>query len=222
MEKNWFEQAWEQREEQVYPERFGSLSRGIFTLSAELFRQTFKVEDPDPRWLHCGVLEYAPSATRSSWLYVSSGMSNDWDSTTPNPAGATGLGCELVMECPNQADWAVGHLLRLTAFQLLLGGNRFPGRSPLQDMDRIPLGAPIVTGGSALSWLLLGPPTRFERRVQLLSGYFDLIQVSAIGEQEALFARNQGSPALFEQLLSNRAWPLCDPERPEIPLPLGD
>src|SRR6476660_3928465 len=80
--QQWFERVWEYREESLYPALFGSGKRGIFPIQAEMLTGTFKQESFDPRWLHYGVFEFAPAADRDSWLYVTSGMSNDWEQTS--------------------------------------------------------------------------------------------------------------------------------------------
>jgi hypothetical protein len=218
-EKTWFERSWEFREETLYPELFGTLSRGIFTLPPELFRAEFGLKDVDARWLHCGVLEYAPGAKRSSWLYVSSGLSNEWDRENPAPELVSGLGAEFVLETPERNEWAVPLLHRLMAFQLLLAGGRYQGKTPLGDFDRIPLGAPLASPDSQLHWLMLGPPTRFPRRALLESGHFDFTQIGGLSDAEAGFAREKGGSALLEELLTHLAWPLCNPARATIPLP---
>src|SRR5262245_7132167 len=71
--QDWFEHVWEHREEVLYPSLFGHISRGIFPIQAEMITETFKQATFDPRWLHYGVIEFAPTQSRSSWLYVTSG-----------------------------------------------------------------------------------------------------------------------------------------------------
>jgi hypothetical protein len=70
------ESVWADREERVYPELFGQMSRGIFPLDGELFTGMFAQSTYDPRWLTYGVFEYGPSPSRQSLLYVTSGCSN--------------------------------------------------------------------------------------------------------------------------------------------------
>jgi hypothetical protein len=43
------EEVWRIREEEVYPKLFGSVSRGIFPLTQELFSRRFGQQDVDPR-----------------------------------------------------------------------------------------------------------------------------------------------------------------------------
>lgn len=115
--ENWFETAWADREENVYRRLFGSDTRDIFTLSHTMFLETFKQPSFDPRWLHYGVIEYRPTAARPSWLYVTSGMSNAWGDDRPNPDGPSGIGCEFVLETPEQGKWAIVRLQHLMVFQ---------------------------------------------------------------------------------------------------------
>ncbi len=100
MDDNWFERVWSYREEDLYPSLFGATSRGIFPISAEILTSTFKQSTYDPRWLTHGVFEFAPTPDRESWLYVTSGLSNAWESSTANPSGVSGLGCEFIFETP--------------------------------------------------------------------------------------------------------------------------
>lgn len=83
------ERVWKIREEEVYPALFGAVSRGIFPLTQQLFADRFGQADIDPRWLFHGVFEFAPTANRPSWLYVTSGYSNPWEqeATEYDPEG---------------------------------------------------------------------------------------------------------------------------------------
>jgi hypothetical protein len=65
------EEVWRIREEDVYPGLFGPRVRGIFPLQVEMFTGQFGQSKVDPRWLHYGVFEFAPTETRHSWLYGS-------------------------------------------------------------------------------------------------------------------------------------------------------
>jgi len=131
---------------------------------------TFKQESFDPRWLHYGVFEFSPAPTRNSWLYVTSGMSNDWEADRPDNETTSGMGCEFVMETPQSARWAIFRLLHAMSFQILLCHGRYPGREPLSDYDRLPLRGPIRSEPSALPYLMLAPSTGFPRQAQLDSG----------------------------------------------------
>lgn len=69
------EEVWRIREEDAFPALFGQRFRGIFPLQMEMFAQQFGQSEIDPRWLHYGVFEFAPTNSRGSWLYVTSGHS---------------------------------------------------------------------------------------------------------------------------------------------------
>jgi len=152
--QDWFGRVWAYREKVLYPSLFGHNSRGIFPIQAEMLLDLFKQKTFDPRWLHYGVFEFAPAPTRNSWLYVTSGMSNDWDAGQPDPTTPSGLGCEFIFETPQQAEWAILRLLHLMTFQILLCHGRYPGRQPMSDFDRVPLRGPICfeDSCSAISW----------------------------------------------------------------------
>ena len=214
--QQWFERVWEHREEVLYPSLFGDARRGIFPIQAEMITGVFKQESFDPRWLHCGVFEFAPTIARSSWLYVTSGMSNDWEAERPDATTPSGFGCEFVFETTQQSDWAILRLLHLMTFQVLLCHGRYPGREPLSDFDRIPLRGPIRPEHSVLSYLMLAPPSRFPREAQLESGSFDFYQAVGISEAEAAYARSNNGSALLELLVAHGCFPVTDPDRREV------
>ena len=176
----------------------------------------FKQESFDPRWLHYGVFEFAPTPTRHSWLYVTSGMSNDWEADGPDPTTPSGLGCEFVFETTEQSEWAIMRLLHVMVFQILLCHGRYPGSEPLRDFDRIPLRGPIRSSQSVLTRLMVAPPLQFPREAQLESGAFDFFQLVGISESEAAFARSHDGPALLELLIARGYFPVTDPDRKEV------
>jgi len=178
-----------------------------------MFTGTFKQESIDPRWLHYGVFEFAPTPTRNSWLYVTSAMSNDWEAARPDPKTSSGLGCEFVLETPQSARWAIFRLLHAMAFQILLCHGRYPGRDPLSDYDRLPLRGSIRTEPSALTWLMLAPPIGFPRKAQLESGAFEFHQLVGITETEAGYARSHDGPSLVEILQAHGGFPVTNPDR---------
>jgi Suppressor of fused protein (SUFU) len=211
--QEWFERAWADREESVFPRLFGPGPRGIFTLSPSIFLETFKHPSFDPRWLFYGVLEFRPTTTRSSWLYVTSGMSNAWEDDEPRADGPSGFGCEFVLETPEQREWAILRLQHLMAFQILLENGRYPGRDPLAPYDRIPLRASITPEPSDLRWLILAPPVSFASRFELASGWVELYEVFGATEEEAKYAREHGGDKLVEILTRVGGFPVTDPRR---------
>lgn len=214
--QQWFERVWEYREEILYPSLFGSVCRGIFPIQADMITGMFQQPDLDPRWLHCGVFEFEPTLARASWLYVSSGMSNAWEADGPDPAAVSGLGCEFIFETTEPGDWAILRLLHLMTFQILLSHGKYPGREPMSDFHRVPLRGPIRPGSSVLTHLMLAPPSRFPREVQLESGTFDFFAVVGLAEAEVAFARAQGGDSLLARLTAAGVFPVTDPNRPQL------
>lgn len=216
---DWFEAAWEYREERLYRSWFGDMGPGIFTIPIDYFANLFR-HPCDPRWLHTGVFECPPGPSRAHWSYVTSGLSNEWWADTPDPEKMSGIGCEFLLECKEQSPWAIKFLLKMAAFQILLAHERFPGKGELALGDRVPLRGPIDGEQSALTWALLMPCSRFPGLQQIPSGKFELMQFVGITEGEAAFGRERGSDALIPVLLAARAAPIVDPKRTESPLPL--
>jgi hypothetical protein len=214
-ERAWFERVWAHREDEVYPSLFGRDSKGIYPLSAEILTGTFKQESIDPRWLHYGVFQFAPTTVRRSWLYVTSGMSNDWESDLPDPKGFSGLGCEFILETVAESQWAILRLLHVMAFQILLAHQRYPGREMLSAFDRIPLKAPLV-GDSRLTFLIIAPPMGVPATVQLESGRFEFSHIAAVTDSEAAFAREIGGPELLQAHTLAGLHPVIDPNRNEL------
>jgi hypothetical protein len=213
--ERWFEEAWEQREETIYPRLFGPARRGIFTLTHSIFTDIFK-QELHLHWLHYGVFEFAPTRERDSWLYVTSGMSTAWEDDTPNPNRPSGFGCEFVFETVEQKDWAIIRLQQLMAFQILLFHDRYPGRDPVSFYDRIPLRDSISSEPSDIRWLSLAPPTSYPERFELASGWVDLFAVFGATEEETAFAREQGGDKLVEMLKQHGAFPVTDPKRKSV------
>lgn len=218
MDDGLFERVWEYREETLYPQLFGDARRGIFVIPHELFAKTFGQPDIDPRCLHYGVFEYAPASSRSSWLYVTSGMSTPWDAEAGESSAVSGLGYEFVFESDVQGDWAIRRIWQLMAYQILLSHGRYPGREPLGVFDRLPLRSPIWSEDSDLQYLMIAPADPSTGSQRLESGSFDLWRIVGITEAEAAFARAHGGDALLAQLHTAGAFPVTDPARPTVPL----
>ncbi len=210
--QEWFERVWADREERIFPQLFGPCSRGIFTLTPATF-EPFKQPSLDPRWLTYGVIEFQPTPVRSSWLYVTSGMSNAWEDDEPNPDGPSGLGSEFVLETTEQAEWAILRLQHLTAFQILTAHGRYPGHDPVRPYARIAQQGPINFQESELRWLILAPPVSFESEFALESGWVELHEAFGATEDEAGYARKHGGDKLVEILTRAGAFPVTDPRR---------
>ncbi len=213
------EEVWRIREEDVFPSLFGQQVRGIFPLPVEMFTQQFGQSEIDPRWLHYGVFEFAPTASRRSWLYVTSGHSNPWDQP---PAeydldGASGVGIEFTMATTEAGDWAIRTLQSMLAFDILLWAGRFPGKEFLSVGDRIPLRAPINGDTKcALRNLVMTEAEGIPSELQLPSGKVLLTGFTAITDGELSEAKQHGSPGLIERLRASGFHPINDPRRPSI------
>jgi len=218
MNEGLLERVWEYREETLYPHLFGDIARGIFVIPHEMFFNTFAQTDVDPRWLHYGVFEYAPKHDRSSWVYVTSGMSTPWEADEANPGALSGLGCEFVLESSTQGDWAIRRLWQLMAYQILLCHGRYPGREPLGVFDRFPLRSPIWDSESDIQSLMIAPGDPMIGTQQLESGSFELLRVVGIADPEAVYARLHGGDALVQRLLTAAAFPVTDPTRQSLAL----
>lgn len=210
------ELVWEHREEVVYPGLFGQVSRGVFALSADIFADTFGQRDIDPRWLHHGVFEFGPSASRSTWLYVTSGTSNPWDEDPieDDPEAYSGLGTELVLETLVQSEWAIHCLQKLLSYNILLAHGRLGDVAPLDHGARVPLGGPIDgEASSQLRFVVVSEPSHFPSSFRLASGRVDLLHLVGITEAERDLAKVEGHAALIARLASHGAFPATDPTR---------
>jgi hypothetical protein len=213
------EDVWRQREEEIYPALFGPNWRGIFPLDLELFTRRFRQSEVDPRWLTCGVFEFAPTEHRASWLYVTSGHSNPWE-TGPldyDPTGASGCGVEFTLAAADQGDWAIATLQSMLAFDLLLRAGRYPNAKPLSVHDRIPLRAPL--NGQAdcvLRNLVIDVVEGFPGEFQLPSGKVRLLGFTGITDAELDYGKSAGSDKLIEWLRAAGYHPVNHSSRPSL------
>jgi hypothetical protein len=213
------EEVWRIREEAVYPRLFGPVSRGIFPLSQTLFAERFGQADVDPRWLFYGVFEFAPTPDRSSWVYVTSGSSNPWE-TEPDaydPAGESGAGIEFLLPTSEPGDWAIQTLQTMLAFDLLLAAGRFPNAQPLAFGDRVPLRAPINgEAACAIRNLVVTEPEGLATGFSLPSGTVLFGAFTGITDDERDFAKAEGSDVLVERLRAAGRHGVTDPRRPSV------
>jgi hypothetical protein len=213
----WFEHAWQVREDEIYPRLFGDNDQQICVLTPEIFdRFGQAAESIDPRWLHYGVLPYPPNERRQSWAYVSSGLSNAWEADTPDPSGPSGMGMEFVFQTPDFEEWAVRRLLHLVAFQILLAHDRYPGKDILDVFHRLSVGGSLATQQSELSCLMVGPADGFDERIQLPSGWVDLLSIIGITDGETAYAKQNGGDKLVALLRGQGAFPITDWRRKSL------
>ena len=213
------EDVWRIREEEVFPAFFGQKVRGIFPLQREMFTQQFGQSEIDPRWLHYGVFEFAPTPSRRSWLYVTSGHSTPWEQSPADydPDGASGVGVEFTMAVTEPGDWAIRTLQAMLAFDILLWAGRFPGRDYLGLSDRIPLGGPLNGDPQCvLRNLVMTEAEELPSEFQLPSGKVMLTGFTAITDEELNEAKRCGSPALIDRLREAGVHPVNNPHRPSV------
>jgi hypothetical protein len=213
------EDVWRIREEEIYPALFGPGARGIFPLQMEMFTNQFGQSNIDPRWLHYGVFEFAPTEIRHSWLYVTSGHSNPWEQLPEefDPNGDSGVGVEFTFATTVAGDWAIRALQSMLAFDILLWAGRFPGREYLGLNDRIPLRAPI-NGDPAcvLRNLVMTEPEGIPTEFRLPSGKVLLTGFTAISDEELNQGKQSDSSSLIDRLRVAGFHPVNDPRRRSI------
>jgi len=213
----WFEQVWSDREDRVYSSLFGDLGAGVYAAGAAVYERFGK--EAHPGWLNHGVFACPPTARRRTWLYATSGLSNPWNLDRPmvDPSGFSGLGFELVLETPDAADWAVGLLHNLMAYELLVAVGTYEGAELFEYGNRIPLGASITpTFDSLIRWLLVEQPPGFAQAFELQSGRVDLFQLVGATDAEVEFARQQDQDALVALLRKAGGYPLTDAARKSV------
>ncbi|MCA8974296.1 MAG: suppressor of fused domain protein [Planctomycetes bacterium] len=213
----WFEKLWSTREETVYPALFGDLGGGIYTANAATYQRFSK--EPHPGWLNHGVFGSPPSEARSSWLYVTSGISNPWNLQAPgrDPTGFSGLGFELVIETPEPAPWAVALLHNLMAYELLVATGQYEGAELLEYGNRVPLNDSITSEfDSPVRWLLVTQPKHYDQAFELESGRVDLYHLVGATDAEVEFARAHGQDELLTQLEQKGIAPRTDPRRESL------
>ena len=218
MSEDFLERVWANREEEIYPELFGELGAGIFTLDVDTFEKVFG-KSPDPRWLFTGVFECPPCSKHTDWIYVSSGLSNPWEEGEPADSSdqPSWLGIEFVFPTTEQGPWAIQLVQRISAYEILLAHDQFEGHERLGFGDRVPLRGPIVPGSeSALTYLLIAPPADWPKSFQLESGAVEFVQLVGVSEAEAAFGRENGLDALIELLADHDAYARTNPKRNSI------
>lgn len=213
------ESVWTEREDVIYPKLFGSVSRGIFVLSIEMFAQTFGQSEVDPRWLTHGVIEFAPTASRASWLYVTSGTSNPWEVAPEDYPRQeySGMGTELVLESDSQAEWPIVALQQLLAYNILLAHGRFGDIEALDYGARVPLGGPVDgRSETLLRFLVVTRASHYAASFQLPSGKVDLLHLVGVTESERDFAKVSSTHNLIELLAARGAGSVTDPRRTAV------
>lgn len=214
---NSLESVWEEREERLYPALFGPVSRGIFPLSVETFTETLGQDEVDPRWLHLGVFEFAPTAERHSWLYVTSGGSTPWETEPENfdPTAYSWLGVEFAVEAPEQAEWPIKLLQKILAYHLLLCMGKLDG-TPLDYGHRVPTGPIDGDPTTQVRVVAVAKPEHYPAEQQLPSGKFDFLHLVGVTEPERDWARLHSTADLVARLTAAGAFPVTLPARGSV------
>ncbi len=205
---SFLEESWEEREEKSYKEIFGDTGPGIFPLTNEIFDR-MNVKGIDPRWLSHGVFMCPPTINRNTWAYVTSGMSNPWESEEPEEY--SGLGVEFLMETENEETWAIEVLQTLMAYNLLLAAGQM-GDFPLLDYGhRVPLAL-----SESIKTMMFTHPLNFADHFSIKSGRVDLLQVVGITPSELEAAKKTSSEEIKQKLVSHTGGLVTSKERASV------
>lgn len=213
----WFEDVWSDREDRVYRATFGDLGQGVYSAGPQVFARYQK--QPHPGWLNHGVFACPPNPQRSSWLHVTSGLSNPWNLDRPgrDASGFSGLGFELVIETPSAAEWAVALLHNLMAYELLVAVGTYQDADLLEYGNRVPLGGSVTPAfESAIRWLLVEPPKHYPASFELASGRVDFFHLVGATDAEVEVARQSDQDVLVALLQQGGAWPVTDAGRASL------
>jgi hypothetical protein len=205
---SFLEESWEEREEKSYKEIFGDTGPGIFPLSNEIFDR-MNAKGIDPRWLTHGVFKCPPNGNRNTWAYVTSGMSNPWE--TEEAEEYSGLGVEFLMETENEETWAIEVLQTLMAYNLLLAAGQMGDYPPLDYGHRVPLAL-----SESIKAMMFAYPINFPANFSIKSGSVDLLQAVGITPSELEAAKRTSSEEIKEKLISNAGGLLTCKERASV------
>ncbi len=192
---SFLEESWEEREEKVYREIFGDTGPGIFPLSSEVFAR-MNAKSIDPRWLTHGVFKCPPAESRSTWAYVTSGMSNPWEAEEKEDY--SGLGVEFVLETVSEETWGVEVLQTLMAYNLLLAIGHMGDFPPLDYGDRVPLAL-----SESIEAMMMTYPVSFPTSFSIKSGNVELLQVVGVTASELEVAKQTSTEDLKNRLVSS-------------------
>ncbi len=214
--QEWFEKAWEEREEVRYRSLFGDIGSGIYCVNADIYAKVFN-QTCDPRWLHSGVFESKPNGKRDTWVYITSGLSNAWEAEVGDDAGYSGIGCEFLIELEEESKWVIPILHRLIAFQTLLAVGAFAGKAPVALGDRIPMRGPLKPGSATkLTNLLVVENPAFPNEIKIGTGKFELLTFVGVSDAEVQFARANTSSDLMDLLKAQTRFPVTQLNRNEV------
>ncbi|MEO0431966.1 MAG: suppressor of fused domain protein [Cyanobacteria bacterium J06656_5] len=173
---------------------FGDIGQDIYPLSAQVFNR-ISAGTIDPRWLTHSVFRCPPTTNRKTWAYVTSGMSNPWESETPEEF--SGLGTEFLMETLEETEWAIDVMHTLMAYNLLLAAGKMGNFPSLNYGHRVPLAL-----SESIKSMMFVYPHDFPHNFSIQSGQVDLIQVVGITPTELEFAKETSSEELKIKIIN--------------------
>lgn len=223
-QRDWFEEIWRKREEEIYPALFGTLPDTVIPLSVETFRAIIGYEkEIDPSWLHYAVIEVEPNEKHTDWIYVTSAFSQPWKAESEaelDHNAYSGMGYEMLLRTPERASWAVDVLHRLGAYQIGVYSELMKGKL-FQWHDWMPLNGPLnpQTPDSAVRGMFITRPRDLRDRFELPSGQVDLLQIVGITGPELAYGLFKGFDRLENLLYEAAAAPTTNPARSSIDLP---
>jgi hypothetical protein len=217
----WYEDVWADRDEVEYPRLFGDISEGVFTLDqtdalqAWLESDLAQVGELDPNWGGYGVRVSPPSAAHPAWSYVTSGLSNPFTLQPGDeiaPGASSGIGYEMVIHTPEEAQWPVLRLLDMMAYNLVCLrafalGHRYPVEGTLD-------GSPDT---KLAGFVFVQDPSR-PSHFELPSGKVQLLTLVGATKNEMAFARSNGVDKLMEKLHAAGHGVVTDCTRAEVKL----
>lgn len=205
---SFLEESWEEREEKAYNQIFGDTGQDIYPLSTEIFDR-MNANTVDPRWLTHGVFKCPPTENRKTWAYVTSGMSNPWE--TESPEEYSGLGVEFLIETNEEEMWAIDVLQTLMAYNLLLAAGKMGDFPPLDYGNRVPLAL-----SEDIKIMMFAYPVNFPESFSMKSGRVDLLQVVGITPAELEVAKQTSSEELKEKIVSKLGGLITSKERASV------
>jgi hypothetical protein len=216
----WYEDCWADRDEVEYPKLFGAISEEVFTLEqtdalqAWLESDLAEVKELDPNWLPMGVRVAPPSAEYPYWSYVTSGLSNPF-TVAPGAeleeAAPSGIGYEMVIHTPEEAQWPVLRLLDMMAYNLVC-------LRAFALNHRYPVEGSLTGGETKLNGFVFVRDTSRPAEFLLPSGKVQLLTLVGVTRNEMAFSRSNGMDKLMAKLHDAGAGFITRPEREEVKL----
>ncbi|HEX8699327.1 MAG TPA: suppressor of fused domain protein [Myxococcaceae bacterium] len=216
----WYEDSWADRDEVEYPKLFGAISDEVFTLEQTDALQAWmesdlaQVQEIDPNWLPVGVRVAPPSEQFPYWSYVTSGLSNPFTlvpGAEVDPEGPSGIGYEMVIHTPEEAQWPVLRLLDMMAYNLVC----------LRAFDlghRYPVEGSLTGGESKLNGFVFTRDPSRPAEFVLPSGKVRLLTLVGATRNEMAFSRSNGMDKLMAKLVEAGTGYITHPEREEVKL----